>query len=112
MNVVEISTGLSLSVILGVLVVTVLASVLSPKGKAKNAISGAKRHATEYLDLNYETDITEREKIFARLCAEEEDLRRLPEKYKRLIRNETAFMELLRKAHEQHDDALERQPGR
>ncbi|MFJ6000727.1 TerC family protein [Arthrobacter sp. NPDC092385] len=110
-NVVEISTGLSLSVILGVLVVTVLASVLSPKGKAKNAISGAKRHAAEYLDLNYETDIAEREKIFARLCAEEDDLRKLPEKYKRLIRNETEFMAMIRKAHAEHDEALERQPG-
>ncbi len=36
-NVVEISTGLSLSVIIGVLVITVLASIYSPKGKAKNA---------------------------------------------------------------------------
>jgi tellurite resistance protein TerC len=111
-DVVEISTGLSLSVILGVLVVTVLASVLSPKGRAKNAISGAKRHAAEYLDLTYETDITEREKIYAKLCAEEQDLRKLPEKFKRLIRNETEFMDMIRKAHAEHDAALEREPGR
>ncbi|MBG6225510.1 tellurite resistance protein TerC [Arthrobacter sp. CAN_A2] len=111
-QVVEISTGLSLSVILGVLIVTVLASVLSPKGRAKNAISGAKRHATEYLDLNYETGIAEREKIFARLCAEEEGLKTLPEKFKRLIRNETEFLELIRRAHVEHDAALEREPGR
>ncbi|WP_394248726.1 TerC family protein [Arthrobacter pityocampae] len=109
-EVVEISTGLSLTVILGVLIVTVLASVLSPKGRAKNEISGAKRHATEYLDLTYETDMDEREKIFARLCAEEKDLRALPEKYKRLIRNETEFMELIRRAHAEHDAALEREP--
>ena len=44
--VVEISTGLSLSVILGVLVVTVVASLLSPAGKAQNAIANARRHAT------------------------------------------------------------------
>lgn len=109
-EVVEISTGLSLTVILGVLIVTVLASVLSPKGRAKNEISGAKRHATEYLDLTYETDMDEREKIFARLCAEEKHLRALPEKYKRLIRNETEFMELIRRAHAEHDAALEREP--
>ena len=46
-NVVEISTGPSLSVILGVLAVTILASIFSPKGKAKNMVSGAKRHATD-----------------------------------------------------------------
>ncbi|MDI3195170.1 TerC family protein [Pseudarthrobacter sp. AL07] len=104
-NVVEVSTIISLTVILGVLVVTVLASIFSPKGKAKNAVSGAKRHATEYLDLNYETDMAERDKLFARMVREEDQLRSLPEKYKRLIRNETEFMDLLRKAHAEHDEA-------
>ncbi|NUS35488.1 MAG: TerC family protein [Pseudarthrobacter sp.] len=104
-NVVEVSTGLSLGVILGVLLVTILASIFSPKGKAKNAVSGARRHATEYLDLNYETDMAERDKIFARMCREENQIRKLPEKYKRLIRNETEFMDLLRNAHTEHDKA-------
>ena len=104
-SVVEVSTGVSLSVILGVLVVTVLASIFSPKGKAKNAVSGAKRHAIEYLDLNYETDMVERDKIFAKMCREEDQIRKLPEKYKRLIRNETEFLDLLRKAHDEHDKA-------
>jgi len=104
-NVVEVSTGLSLSVILGVLVVTILASVFSPKGKAKNAVSGARRHATEYVDLNYETDMAERDKIFARMVREEDQIRKLPEKYKRLIRNETEFLDLIRTAHDQHDKA-------
>lgn len=104
-NVVEVSTEVSLSVILGVLAVTVLASIFSPKGKAKNAVSGAKRHATEYLDLNYETDMNERDKIFSSMVREEEQIRKLPEKYKRLIRNETEFMELIRSAHIEHDKA-------
>jgi tellurite resistance protein TerC len=107
-SVVEVSTAVSLVVILGVLFVTVLASMLSPKGKAKNAVSGAKRHATEYLDLTYETDMAERDKIFARMCWEEEQIRKLPEKYRRLIHNETAFMELLRSAHAEHDKAQAR----
>ena len=101
-NVVEVSTNVSLTVILGVLVVTVLASIFSPKGKAKNAVSGAKRHATEYLDLNYETDMAERDKLFARMVREEDQLRSLPEKYKRPIRNETAFTNLPRPAHTPH----------
>ncbi|MDQ0863675.1 TerC family protein [Arthrobacter globiformis] len=107
-NVIEISTGTSLSVILGVLAVTIIGSVLSPKGKAKTMVSGAKRHATTYVDLNYETDIAERERIFDKLVHEEQELRKLPEKYKRLIRNETQFMNLIRQAHAEHDQALER----
>ncbi|WP_285249168.1 TerC family protein [Pseudarthrobacter sp. efr-133-R2A-89] len=104
-NVLEVSTGVSLGVILGVLLVTILASVFSPKGKAKNAVSGARRHAVEYLDLNYETDMAERDKIFAKMCREEDQIRKLPEKYKRLVRHETEFLELLRSAHEEHDKA-------
>ncbi|MBT2566153.1 TerC family protein [Arthrobacter sp. ISL-85] len=104
-NVVEVSTGLSLSVILGVLVLTILASVFSPKGKAKNAVSGARRHASEYVDLNYETDMAERDKIFAKMVREEDQIRKLPEKYKRLVRNETEFMDLIRQAHDEHDKA-------
>ena len=107
-NVIEISTGTSLSVILGVLAVTIIGSVLSPKGKAKSMVSGAKRHATTYVDLNYETDIAERERIFDKLVHEEQELKKLPEKYKRLIRNETEFMKLIRQAHAEHDQALER----
>ncbi|WP_285244579.1 TerC family protein [Pseudarthrobacter sp. fls2-241-R2A-127] len=104
-NVVEVSTGVSLGVILGVLLLTILASIFSPKGKAKNAVSGARRHAVEYLDLNYETDMAERDKIFAKMCREEDQIRKLPEKYKRLVRHETEFLELLRSAHDEHDKA-------
>ncbi|KRF08591.1 transporter [Arthrobacter sp. Soil782] len=111
-NVVEISTGLSLSLILGILLVTVIASLVSPKGKAKTLISGARRHAIEYLDLNYETDINERERIFEKMCAEEAMLKKQPEKYKRYIRNETEFKALLTRAHEEHEAALEREPTR
>ncbi|WP_400159853.1 TerC family protein [Arthrobacter sp. BPSS-3] len=108
-NVIEVSTGASLLVILGVLTITVLASIFSPKGKAKNAVSGAKRHAVEYLDLNYETDITERERIFAKMVAEEQQLQSLPEKYKSLVHHETEFKDLLHRAHAEHDKALQRE---
>jgi tellurite resistance protein TerC len=100
-NVVEISTGLSLTVILGVLAVTVLASLLSPRGRAQNAVSNARRHATEYLEI--ETDRAHREEIFARLLAEEAEIRKLPEKYRARIREEDKLMSLLRRAHAAHD---------
>src|SRR5829696_2043072 len=71
-DVTEISTGLSLSVILGVLIVTVVASLLSPKGRAQNAVSAARRHAKEYLDV--EKDSVRREEVFTALLAEEAQL--------------------------------------
>jgi predicted tellurium resistance membrane protein TerC len=109
-DVTEVSTGLSLSVILGVLVVTVVASLLSPKGRAQNAVSAARRHAKEYLDV--EKDPERREEIFAALVAEEAQLRTLPEKYRRRIREEERLMALLRRAHETHDrQAPGAQPG-
>ncbi len=100
-NVVEISTGLSLTVILGVLVVTVLASVFSAKGRAQNYVAAARRHAAEYLEV--ETDSARREEIFAKLLTEEAQIRTLPEKYRARIREEEKLMALLRRAHAEHD---------
>jgi tellurite resistance protein TerC len=105
-EVVEISTGLSLTVIIGVLVVTVLASLLSPRGRAQNAVSGARRHATEYLDLGYTTDLAERERVYTELCGEEAELKKLPEKLRSIIREEDELMSLLRRAHTTHDRAM------
>jgi tellurite resistance protein TerC len=105
-DVVEISTGLSLTVILGVLAVTVLASLLSPRGRAQNAVSNARRHATEYLEI--ETDRAHREEIFARLLAEEAEIRKLPGRYRARIREEDKLMSLLRRAHSAHDAAMAR----
>ena len=107
-DVAEISTPLSLSVILGVLVVTVIASLVSPKGKAQTAVSGARRHATDYLDLDYEADPAEREKTFAKLLAEEAQIKKLPEKYREKIREEGKLMDLLGQAHLEHDRFLAR----
>ncbi|MDQ3765240.1 MAG: TerC family protein [Actinomycetota bacterium] len=103
-NVVEISTGLSLTVIIGVLIVTVLASLLSTKGKAHNTVSAARRHATEYLDV--EKDPAWREEIFGKLLAEEAQLKKLPEKYRARIREEEKLMALLRQAHAEHDASM------
>ncbi|MFP5072141.1 TerC family protein [Pseudonocardia nantongensis] len=100
-GVVEISTGLSLSVIIAVLVVTVVASLVSPKGRAQNSVSAARRYATEYLDP--ETDAQRREEIFAKLETEEDRIRRLPQKYRARIRDEDKLMNLLRDVHARHD---------
>ncbi len=98
--VVEISTGLSLSVIVGVLIITVVASLASPAGRAQNAVSNARRHATQYLDLSYEADQGLREKTFLAMVAEEEQIKKLPEKYRKRIREEHELLELMRRAHD------------
>jgi tellurite resistance protein TerC len=99
-QVVEISTGLSLSVIIGVLFVTVVASMTSQWGRAQNVIASARRHAVEYLDI--ETDPARRAEVFNALLAEEATLKQLPEKYRARIREEEKLMALLKRAHEAH----------
>lgn len=107
-DVIEISTGTSLVVIIGVLVVTVVASLVSPKGRAVNLVSAARRHATEYLTC--EIDPAVRENVFRKLLGEEAQLRKLPEKYRARIRQEEQLMELLRRAHAEHDGVATRRP--
>jgi tellurite resistance protein TerC len=102
--VVEISTGLSLSVILGVLVVTVIASLVSTEGKTQNAVSAARRHAIAYLDV--ETDPAIREHIYHELLAEEAQITTLPEKYRARIPDQEKLMALLNRAHAEHDSSV------
>ncbi|MCK0177161.1 MULTISPECIES: TerC family protein [Mycobacteriaceae] len=105
--VVEIGTSVSLSVIIGVLVVTVLASLFSKKGKAQTAIANARRHATAYLDSEYTRDDAERERIFAKLLAERDQILALGPKYRQMVRDEPALMELLERAADKHDEAVD-----
>ncbi|MFC7673499.1 TerC family protein [Mycolicibacterium sp. GCM10028919] len=107
-NVVEISTAVSLSVIIGVLVVTVVASLVSRKGKAQTAIANARRHATAYLDAEYTTDAAERERIFNKLLAERDQILALGPKYRQMVRDEPALMDLLERAADRHEGAVER----
>ncbi|TDB97275.1 TerC family protein [Nonomuraea longispora] len=101
--VVEIGTGVSLLVIIGVLIVTVVASLVSGRGRAQNAVSAARRHAQEYLEVERDPEV--REHLYQRLLHEEAQLRSLPEKHKRWVREEESLMTLLRRAHEEHDRA-------
>jgi TerC family integral membrane protein len=105
--VLEISTGLSLSVILGLLVVTIIASLVSTKGKAQNAVSAARRHAIAYLDV--ETDPAVREDIFSKLLAEQAQITTLPEKYRARIRDQEQLMALLTQAHTERESAQSNQ---
>ena len=106
--VVEISTGLSLSVILVVLVVTVLASLVSPAGKAQNAITNARHHATSYLDTEYTADPAERERVFRALLDERDQIVALGPKYAQNVRDDPVLLGLLERALASHDAAVAR----
>ncbi len=103
-DVVEISTGLSLSVIVGVLVVTVVISLLSPRGRAQHAVSSLRHLAENYLDIDYEEDEAVRAACFQRLADEEKRVKALPEKYRRYIREERKLLDLIARAHAVHDE--------
>jgi tellurite resistance protein TerC len=105
-SVVEISTGLSLTVIVGVLLLTVVASLLSPAGKARNAIANARRHTICYLDSEYTADPAERERIFRLLLAERDQIVALGPKYRQKVRDEPELMALLERARDSHDAAV------
>jgi len=107
-TVIEISTGMSLSVIIGVLVVTVAASLLSPKGKAQTAISNARRYATAYLDSEYTHDAGERERIFGELLKQRDRILELGPKYRQMVRDEATLTDLLDRAAAKHDEAVSR----
>ena len=99
----EVSTTMSLTVIVVILFITTVASLLSPRGRAQNAVAGARRHATEYLDQADAADPVEREKLFSQMVAEEGEITALPTKYRRRIRREQELMKLLGQAHRAHD---------
>ena len=99
----EVDNTVSLAVIVVILVITMVTSLRSARGRAQNAIAGARRHATEYLDRRYGLDPVEREQIFARLLSEERQIRSLPMKYRARIRQEDELMDLIQQAHRAHD---------
>ena len=105
----EISTGLSLTVIIGVLVITIFASLYSPAGRAQTAINNARRHATEYLDLGYTEDHAERIRVYTALLKEEKTIHKLGPKYQqKAAKDEAGLADLLHRAHLEHDESVER----
>ncbi|RIQ12420.1 TerC family protein [Jiangella rhizosphaerae] len=107
-EVAELSTGLSLGVIVVVLVVTVVASLVSPTGRAQTAIAGARRHATAYLDSEYTADPAERERIFQCLVDEKRQIIALGPKYKQMARDAEGLLDLVDRARASHDAAVAR----
>ena len=103
-EVVEISTAASLVFIILILLITVVTSLLSPRGRAQTYVSAARRHARAYVDI--EPDPAYCDEIFHKLLVEEEQLKRLPEKYRVRIREDDELKRLLRRAHAVHEERV------
>ncbi len=107
-DVAEVSTPLSLSVIVGVLTVTVLASLLSPQGKVTNLVNRARRDAENYLDLAYTTDQAHREQVYTDLLATHRRLLAMRERHGNRITTEPGLKELVERALDAHAEHAER----
>ncbi|ACZ22901.1 membrane protein TerC, possibly involved in tellurium resistance [Sanguibacter keddieii DSM 10542] len=101
-DVFEVSTPLSLTVIVGVLAVTVVASLMSGKGKVQNLVNGARRDAAHYVDLSYTTDPAERHRLYVDLQETESRLQKIEPKYADMYTEDAELQELIAKAHEAH----------
>lgn len=100
--VVEISTGLSLGVIIGVLAITVVASLISPAGRARTLAANAAMHAREYLRVTYEASPEDREIAFAKMQDEAAKLQTLPNKQQVRIQEDGTLPALIEKAQRVH----------
>ena len=102
----EITTAFSLSVIICVLTVTVLASLVSPKGRAQAAVNNAHHEARAYLEMTYRSFEQERDAMYDKMLAHEKIVDGLPAKHEDIIEGEHAVRELLADAHRVHEARL------
>ena len=108
-EVVEVGIGLSLTVIITVLILTVLLSLYSPKGRAVRVINGSRDAAVAYLDLPEDAPAEERQKLNAKLEKYQAQLPGIKPKYKdQLIESETRFHDLITRARGEHEAQSQR----
>ncbi|NKE08797.1 MULTISPECIES: TerC family protein [Kocuria] len=100
----EVTISQSLTVIVGVLVLTVLLSLYSPKGRALRVISGLRNVAEAYVTLPKDAPTAERERLAAKGAKLAERMPKVPEKYQQeLIEEEDEFRDLLARARGKHE---------
>ncbi|MBM7050634.1 TerC family protein [Rothia sp. ZJ1223] len=108
-HVAEVGIELSLAVIIGVLMITVLASLYSPKGKALATIQRVQKYSEEYLNLPDNAPEAQRHELSMKLNNELEKSKRIPQKYRdELIESESEYHDLVdraRGAHAAHRNA-------
>jgi tellurite resistance protein TerC len=99
-NVIEIDTEHSLIVIVGILAVTVLLSLFSPRGKAKTAIARLRRRLAAWQDLDASAGpADERTAAYASLVEAERAVLALPEELRAHIHERQTLREMLAAAH-------------
>ncbi|SDB90545.1 tellurite resistance protein TerC [Raineyella antarctica] len=107
--VLEITTQMSLVFILGVLAVTVLFSLYSPRGRAMAIIRATEDLAERYLALPADAPLEERTRINRQLGQKLGGMPRIPDHLKsELIENEQHYRDLIHRAHGEHQDFLSR----
>ena len=107
-QVVEISTQASLLFILGVLAVTVLLSLYSPRGRALAIIRATETLAERYLALPADATAAERTRINEQLVIKLAKMPQIPDRLKsELIENEQHYRDLLHRARGEHSDFLD-----
>ena len=103
-HVIEISTGTSLMVIVGILIITVLVSLFSPKGRALQTIQRVQALSEKYLALPDDAPAAERADITARWQRETEKLNAIPAKLREeLIEKEEEYHALVMRARTAQD---------
>ncbi|MCD1144020.1 TerC family protein [Kocuria sp. LUK] len=102
-EVVEVSIGLSLTVIIGVLAVTILASLYSPKGRALRTISGLQQVAEQYVTLPQDAPEDRRRALATRAGRLQEQMAKVSPKHREeLIESEKHFHDLLDRVRGKH----------
>ncbi|MGM7667245.1 TerC family protein [Microbacterium sp. A93] len=100
-SVVEISTGVSLLVILGILVVTVVASLYSPKGRALVALQNAEKFAHRYTKLDENASDEDRRAAEEKMDRWTLEAEKVSQRYRdELLDHKDSYSEIIRTAHE------------
>ncbi len=95
----------SLPIIIGILIVTVLVSLYSKRGRIASAVGSADRLAHSYLHTEYKESAEVREQHFAKILAAETKLKALDETLVRAEANRQGTDWALERAHRLHDEA-------
>lgn len=97
----EIPTEISLLVIVCILIVTVVASLASPKGRALRALQNAERFAHRYTELGEDASEQERRAAATLMDSWTQRAESVPQKYREdLIEHKDRYSRIIRTAHE------------
>lgn len=100
--VIEISTWTSLVVIVAILLATVVASLSSPKGKAKVAVSTLRTRVADYLSLRADGAPGLRRAAFEGVLAAQARVQALEPRFKAMVKHPALLQDELRQVHLAH----------